>query len=225
MTPEPVSSAPAAARRTLSPVARLAIDFGPLVVFFVSYNLARIGLLPGIAADRAIYLATEATMVASVVAVVISLIVNRTISAALAVTSGMVILFGGITIALNNPTFIKIKPTIVYAVYAVALLGGAAAGRPLLKYILGQGFPPMAHTGWMRLSRNFGLFFMLMGALNEVMWRGFSEKIWVDYDVWGVTALTALFMASQYPLLNRYLEDEPATDAERPERVTPPPPG
>lgn len=215
--------------RTLPPVPRLAIDFGPLVIFFATYNLAHMGLLAHlswlhIAKARAIYFGTEATMVASVVAVIISLSLTRKISAALIITSGMVLLFGGATIILDDPHFIKIKPTIVYAMYATALLIGAVADKPLLKVILGPGFPPMAHAGWIKLSRNFGLFFAFMGGLNEVMWRSFSEKTWVDYDVWGVVALTAAFMASQYAVISKYMEEEPKPqDHGLP--ITPPPPG
>ena len=69
--------------------------------------------------------------------------------------------------------------------YATALLIGALIDKPLLKIILGPGFPPMAHTGWLKISRNFGLFFAFMGVLNEIMWRSFSEHTWVTYDVVG----------------------------------------
>ena len=205
--------------RTLPPIPRLLIDFGPLIIFFASYNLAHMGLLAKVPAlqgiawldlskARAIYLATEATMAASVIAVAISLSLTRKISAALIITSGMVLLFGGATIILDDPHFIKIKPTIVYAMYATALLIGALIDKPLLKIILGPGFPAIAHTGWLKLSRNFGLFFAFMGVLNEIMWRSFSEKTWVDYDVWGVLALTAAFMASQYTVIDKYMEEE-----------------
>lgn len=218
---------PTQTRQELPPVPRLAIDFGPLVFFFASYNLARLGLLKhafGVLPDRAIYVATEATMVASVIAVIVSLSLTRKISPALIITSGMVLLFGGATIYLNDPHFIKIKPTIVYAMYATALLVGIGIDKPLLKFILGPGFPPMAHTGWIKVSRNFGLFFAFMGGLNEFMWRHFSEKTWVDYDVWGVVIITAVFMASQYAVITKYMEDEPGEPAGA-GAVTPPPPG
>lgn len=205
-------------------------------MFFASYNLAHMGLLAHVHAlqgiawldvskARAIYLATEATMAASVIAVATSLSLTRKISAALIITSGMVLLFGGATIILDDPHFIKIKPTIVYAMYATALLIGAAIDRPLLKIILGPGFPAIAHAGWMKLSRNFGLFFAFMGVLNEFMWRSFSEKTWVDYDVWGVLALTAAFMASQYSVINRYMEEEPKPGEAAQIASSAPPPG
>jgi len=216
--------------RTLPPIPRLAIDFGPLVIFFATYNLSHMGLMAHfallpIAKARAIYFATEATMAASVIAVIISLSLTRKISAALIITSGMVILFGGATIILDDPHFIKIKPTIVYAMYATALLIGALTDRPLLKVILGPGFPPIAHAGWIKISRNFGIFFAFMGCLNEFMWRSFSERIWVNYDVWGVVALTAAFMASQYTIISKYMEDEPSSSPDHGVEATPPPPG
>lgn len=231
---------PSRSRQDLPPIPRLAIDFGPLVVFFAVYNLARAKLLGlqatgatiaaqinsfagtrlmGAHADQPIYLATEATMVASILAVTLSLALVRKISPALIITSGMVLLFGGATIYLDDPHFIKIKPTIVYAMYATALIIGTIVDRPLLKFILGPGFPPMAHAGWIKISRNFGVFFACMGVLNEFMWRSFSEKTWVDYDVWGVVIITAGFMASQYPIISKHMEDESR------EAVTPAPPG
>lgn len=195
--------------RTLPPIPRLAIDFGPIIVFFVAYNLVRAHLLP-VPAARAIYVATEATMTASLLAVGLSLWLTRKISAALILTSGLMLFFGGLTIALNDAHFVKIKPTINYALYATALLIGLIADRPLLKILLGPGLPHMAHKGWMKISRNFALFFIAMGCLNEFMWRRYSEPTWLSYDTWGVMIITALFMLSQYPIISKYMDEEPA---------------
>ncbi len=221
----------ATARPTIPPGVRLLIDFGPLVVFFVSYQLGHAGLLThlgtvAVPAKHAMIFATEATMLASFVALIVSVSLTRKVSAALIVTSVLVLLFGGLTIALDNPEFIKIKPTIAYVLYACVLLAGLVMKRPLLKMIFDQGFPPMAHAGWVAISRNFALFFLVMAALNEFFRRSFSENTWLNYDTWGVVAITGLFMASQYPVISKHIEDEPKSvaDAEA-SALTPPPPG
>lgn len=217
------SSAPPSSSRGLPPLFKLAIDFAPLVVFFAIYNLAKAGLL-GTPPARAIYLATEATMAASVVAVALSLSFTRKVSAALLLTSGMVVVFGGAAVLLDDPFFIKVKPAIVYTIYGISLITGFLTKRPLLKYIFDQGFPPMAQEGWLKFSRNFGLFFFTMAILNEVVWRGFGEKRWVDYEFYGVTVLTLGFMASQYMLISKYIEEEPRSQ-DHGVPITPPPPG
>ncbi len=218
MSNPPISPPP-----SMPPLLRLAIDFAPLVLFFAIYNLAKAGLL-GMVPGRALYLATEATIAASAVAVAVSLIVSRKVSAALMLTSGMLLVFGGAAVLLNDPLFIKIKPAIVYSIYGVVLMIGFVTRKPLLKYIFDQGFPPMAQEGWLKLSRNFGVFFLTMAMLNEFVWRVFGEKRWVDYEFYGVTLITLSFMASQYFLINKYMEGEPKpSDHGLP--VTPPPPG
>jgi intracellular septation protein len=125
------------------------------------------------------------------------------------VTAVVVGIFGGLTLWSGDETFIKMKPTIVQALFAIALLGGLAFGRPLLKPLLKAAWP-MDETGWRRLSLRFGLFFAAMGALNEVVWRTQSTDVWVMFKVFGLLGLTLLFSIAQVPLMTRHRLPEAA---------------
>ena len=175
-----------------------AVDYGPLAVFFVSYFVW--GLLP----------ATAALMAATAVALVLSLAVRRKVPLLPLITAGIVGVFGGLTLWLNDETFIKLKPTIIQAIFAAVLLGGLAFGKPLLKPLLGAALPPMSDTGWRQLTLRYGLFFIAMAALNELVWRTQSTDFWVTFKVFGIVGLTLVFGVAQVPLINRCKLDEPA---------------
>jgi intracellular septation protein len=175
-----------------------AVDYGPLAVFFVSYFVW--GLLP----------ATGALMAATAVALVLSLVVRRRVPILPLITAGIVGVFGGLTLWLNDETFIKLKPTIIQAIFAAVLLGGLAFGKPLLKPLLGAALPPMSDTGWRQLTLRYGLFFIAMAVLNEVVWRTQSTDFWVSFKVFGIVGLTLIFGVAQVPLINRCKLEEPA---------------
>ena len=170
---------------------RPAVDYGPLVAFFAVYLVA--GLLP----------ATAALMAATAVGLALSLWVTRRVPVMPLVTAGVVVVFGGLTLWLNDDTFIKMKPTIVQLLFACVLLGGLLFNRMLLK--------PLFHTvwsiddeGWRRLTLRFGLFFVAMAVLNEIVWRTQSTDVWVSFKVFGILVLTFAFAMAQVPLLNRH---------------------
>lgn len=179
-------------------------EYGPLAAFFLAYLFW--GLLP----------ATAALLVATAVSLALSLLYTGRVPAMPLVTAVIVGLFGGLTLWLNDETFIKMKPTIVQALFAAALLGGLAVGRPLLKPLLGQVWP-IDDAGWRRLTLRFGLFFAAMAVLNEVVWRTQSTDVWVSFKVFGILLLTLLFALAQTPLIARHrLPDasgEPSGDA------------
>jgi intracellular septation protein len=130
------------------------------------------------------------------------------------VTGVIVAVFGGLTIWLHDETFIKVKPTIIYAMFAAILGYGLWSGRPVLKSVLESAYPEMQDRGWQLLTRNWALFFAAMAVLNEVVWRSVSTDTWVQFKVWAVTLLSFGFALSQAPILMKYgAEDE-----------TPPPP-
>lgn len=189
------SSAPAP--KWLSPT----MDYGPLAVFFVSYFIW--GLMP----------ATGALMAATAVALVMSLAVRRKVPVMPLVTAGIVGVFGGLTLWLADETFIKMKPTIIQALFAAVLLGGIVVGRPLLKPLLGPALPPMSDAGWRQLTLRYGLFFLAMAALNEAVWRTQSTDFWVTFKVFGIIGLTLVFGVAQVPLINRCKLPEPAGNA------------
>ena len=182
--------------RWLKPTA----EYGPLVVFFAAY--VKFGLMP----------ATGALIAATAVALVLSLALSRKLPWMPLVTAAVVGVFGGLTLWLNDETFIKMKPTIVQALMAAVLLGGLALGRPLLKPLMGAAWS-MDDLGWRRLSFRFALFFAVMAVLNEIVWRSQSTDVWVAFKVFGIIGLTLVFSLSQVPLMMRHQMKEDAPEA------------
>jgi intracellular septation protein len=119
------------------------------------------------------------------------------------ITAIVVGVFGGLTLWLEDETFIKMKPTIVNALIAGVLIGGLAFGKPLLKHVLGAAWH-MNEVGWRVLTGRFAAFFVLLACLNELVWRTQSTDFWVNFKVFGLIGLTFLFVLAQIPLINRY---------------------
>ena len=168
-----------------------AVDYGPLVVFFASYLM--LGLMA----------ATAALIAASLIALALAWLLERRVPLVPLVTAAIVVVFGGLTLWLQDETFIKMKPTIVQAIFALVLLGGLAVGRPLLKPLLAPMMPPMSNRAWNRFTLRYGLFFVAMAALNELVWRTQTTDLWVTFKVFGLPALTFLFILSQLPFVGR----------------------
>ena len=176
---------PGAAPRWLSP----AVDYTPLVLFFLAYVLFDL------------FVATAVVMAACTVAATVSWLVTRRLPFLPLMTAGVVAVFGGLTLWLRVETFIKMKPTIIQALFALILLGGLAFRRPLLKPLLGQLIPHIDDTGWLKLNFRCAIFFTLMAGLNEAVWRSQTTDIWVTFKVFGIPALTFVFLFTQWPLL------------------------
>lgn len=175
-------------------------EYGPLAVFFAAYYL-----------QKDLFVATGGLMAATAVSLVLSLVMIRKVPMMPLITAVIVGVFGGLTILLNDETFIKLKPTIVQALFAAILLGGLAFGKALLKPVMGSAWP-MSETGWRRLTLHFGLFFAAMALLNEFVWRTQSEEFWVNFKVFGLMGLTFLFVLTQIPLMNRHALPDEAED-------------
>lgn len=169
---------------------RPAVEYGPLGIFFVAYY--KFDLI----------FATGAFMVATMIALAVSYFVERRVPIVLVVTAVIVMVFGGLTLFLNDERFIKIKPTIVQALFAVVLLGGLLVKRPLLKPLLSAAWQ-LTDEGWRILTLRFGLFFAVMAVLNEIVWRTQSTEFWVNYKIFGALALTFAFTATQARLIMR----------------------
>lgn len=188
---------------------RLLIDLGPLLVFFLVNALA-----PVPAAGR-IFVATGAFMVAMIVAILFSFGRYRHVSPLLWFSGFMVVVLGGLTLWLHNETFIKLKPTIYYLVVSGLLGFGLWTKRPLLRSVLGSAYPGLDAAGWTKLTRNWALFFLVMAALNEAVWRNSSTQFWVGFKLWGAIPLTFLFAALNVPMLLKHgLAREDAEPAE-----------
>ena len=177
---------------------RLALDYGPLIVFFAVNFLA-----PGPAIAR-ILAATAAFMIAMAVALGISWWKTRHIPPMLLISGALVIVFGGLTIWFQDERFIKMKPTFVYAIFAAVLGFGLATGRPLLQLLLESAYPGLTADGWRKLTRNWALFFVCMASLNEAVWRNTNWDFWVGFKLWGAIPLTLLFAFANIPMLLRH---------------------
>lgn len=181
-----------------SPALRMAIDYGPMIVFF-AVNF----LTPGLPIVR-VLAATVAFMVAMVAALAISWIRTRHISPMLWLTGVLVIVFGGLTLYFHDQKFIQMKPTFVYALFAGVLAFGLATRRPLLQQLLETAYPGLNAEGWRKLTRNFAIFFALMACLNEAVWRNTTWDFWVGFKLWGAIPLTILFSLANLPMLLRH---------------------
>jgi intracellular septation protein len=173
---------------------RLLLDLGPLLVFFVAYWLT----------GKNIILATGVFMAATASAMVFSRIKIGRISPMLWFSGVMVLGFGGLTIWLHDDTFIKIKPTIYYAMVAAILFFGLVTKRPTLKLVLGAAYPGLSERGWTLLSRNWALFFVVMAGANELVWRSTTTDFWLGYKLWGALPATLLFAAANIPMLMKH---------------------
>ena len=185
--------------------ANFAIDFGPLLAFFIAYKVA--GVFTG----------TAVFMVAIVAAIIVGLILFRRISPMLWLSAILILGFGAVTLYLHDPRFIQIKPTVIYTALGVLLLGGVLLGKPLLRPLLGYAFPGLQTPGWLLLSRNWGLYFLALAIANELLRRNLSFDTWLTVKVWGVTGLSLLFGIANMPMLLKHgLEVEAGTPAPPP---------
>lgn len=197
-------------KRPLSTPLKLAVDLGPLLVFFTAN--ARAGWLKslfGVAASVPdIVIATGAFMVATAVAMLVSWSRTGRVPPMLLFTGAVVAVFGGATLYFQDANFVKLKATLVYVTFASILLFGLATKRPYLKLVLSDAFPALTDAGWTKLTRNWALFFIALACTNEVVRRLVTDDQYVSFKVWGVTAATFLFAISQAPLLTRHAAEK-----------------
>ncbi|WP_188063571.1 septation protein IspZ [Sphingobium sp. KCTC 72723] len=181
----------------------LALDFGPLLIFFLTYKGA--GWIWGWGNPiTAMTVGTAAFMAAIVIAVIISKVKLGRVSPMLWLSAMLILFFGGLTIYFHDQRFIQLKPTIIYSFFALMLFAGLLRGQPLLKYLLQAAYDGLSHTGWMKLSRNWALFFVGMAIANEAMRRSMDFDTWLAVKVWGVTIVSVVFAAANVPMLMRH---------------------
>jgi intracellular septation protein len=179
------------------PLFKLATELGPLLVFFIAN------------AKFHLFVATGAFMVAVVIAMIASYVVTRHVPMMAIVTAVVVIVFGTLTLVLHDETFIKVKPTIVYTLFAGVLGGGLLFGRSFIAIMFDQMFN-LTPQGWRTLTLRWAFWFLAMAVLNEIIWRTQSTDFWVAFKAFGMVPLTMLFAVTQMPLIKRY-HLEPAT--------------
>ena len=185
----------------LNPLLKLALDIGPLVLFFAAN--ARFGIFVG----------TGAFMIAVVTALLVSYTMTRQWPIMPVVTAIVVVVFGGLTLALHDETFIKLKPTIIYVLFGGILLGGYVFEKPFLAIVFDAMFH-LTEEGWRKLTFRWAAFFIVMAVVNEIVWRTQSTDFWVSFKLFGFTPLTFGFAMLQYPLLMKYAAAAPNPEAE-----------
>jgi intracellular septation protein len=192
----------------LNPALKLALDLGPLLIFFAVNS--RFG----------IFAATGAFMAAIVIALAVAYALTRHLPIMPLVTAIVVVVFGTLTLVLHDELFIKVKPTIIYVLFGFVLLLGLAFGKSLLGVVFDSVFH-LTEEGWRKLTLRWALFFLMLALLNEIVWRTQTTDVWVSFKVFGVVPLTFLFAALQYPLLTKHAAPEPpAEPAQEPAQAT-----
>ena len=181
-------------------VIRFAIDMGPLATFFSAYFLGDI------------FVATGAYIVVTVLALGAGFLLERRLAPVPILTGVIVVFFGGLTLVVEDSQFIKMKPTILNALFAAILLIGLSTGRSYLRYLFGDVFS-LTEEGWKVLTLRWACFFLFLAVLNEIVWRNFSESTWVTFKFVGIAPLTAVFGMLQVPLLTTHAPDEVSEDS------------
>ncbi len=179
---------------------KMLIDFGPLLVFFASFKLGDI------------WLATWTFMAASILAMVASKLLFKKIAVMLKVTFVIVMIMGGLTLYLQDETFVKMKLTIINGLFASILLVGLMRGQLYIKMVMEMAFE-MEDSAWRILTRNYAVFLIVMAVVNEAIWRTQTTDFWVNFKTFGYMAATIIFMMTQMPMLMKYMPDEDEKDA------------
>jgi intracellular septation protein len=189
-----------------APWSKLIIELGPLLVFF------------GGNAWGGIFFGTAAFMVATLLSLAVARFRYHKVPVMPLVSAVIVFVFGGLTLYLQDETFIKLKPTIVYSMFAVLLAAGLLLRKPLLELLFGQAFT-LSEEGWRKLTFRWTVFFVAMAIVNELVWRNFSTDAWVSFKAFGFLPLTVLFAIAQVPLMQRYGEPPRDSSGEPAKRI------
>jgi intracellular septation protein len=184
-----------------SPLAKLAFDLGPLIIFFAVFEYF------------GIYVATGAFMVAIIAALGIGYAREKKLSPMPLFTAVLVLIFGGLTLYLKNDMFIKMKPTVLYATFGILLLGGLYFNHLFIKYVFAEAFD-LSERGWRTLTLRWGIFFLLLACVNEYIWRHYSTHAWVYFKVWAIIPLIFVFALAQTPLILKHQVEENKTGAD-----------
>jgi intracellular septation protein len=175
-------------------IRKLLLDMGPLFLFFAAFQYA------------GIFAATGMFMVAAVLSVAIGWHLEKKLSPIPLITAILVLIAGGLTLYLRNDVFIKMKPTVLYVIFGATLLGGLRFNRLFIKYVFAEAFD-LTDQGWRGLTWRWGIFFLILAALNEAVWRSTSTATWVSFKVWGIVGLIFLFALAQTPFLLKHHND------------------
>ena len=203
---------PTEGRPPLNQWAKLALETGPLVVFTMGNNNGdRLAEMFPILAQLGgkIFIGTAFFMVAMTISLIITWFYERKVALMPLITFVMVVIFGMLTLYLQDEFFIKVKPTIINTMFGVAILGTLFLFKVPVMKLLFDGPFKLDDTGWTKLSFRWGCFFLFLAVVNEVVWRTQSTDFWVAFKLWGIMPMTMIFMLFQYPVMMKHgLEED-----------------
>ncbi len=205
---------PAMAARHINPIVKLVLEVGPIAVFFLAYRMAP--LPPGLADSerqlQQMLFATKVFVPTILAALALGYFLSGRLPRMAAITAIVVTVFGGLTLILRDDTFVKMKPTILYTLFAGILAFGLLRGQSYLRYLMDE-LIPMQPEGWMKFTRRFVVFYLLLAVANEVVWRVWGTDIWVNFRTFALPAANFLFIMAQVPLFQRYAVADPASES------------
>jgi len=211
----------ASKRSKTKPWLKFAVELGPLILFFIA-NARPKFFAPALAPflpppvlggpNASLFTATLVLMAAVAAALAVCFVATRRLPAVPLMTAALVLVFGGLTLYLQDAAFIKMKPTVLYASFGVALIGGLALNKPVLPIIFDHAMA-LTERGWRLLTWRWGSFFFALALLNEIVWRTQSNDAWVAFKFPGIFILIVVFSIAQAPLIARHkLPDEEAAE-------------
>ena len=199
----------ATAQKQSNPILKMALELGPILVFFLAYRWAEVTPDASETEEQLqkMLFATKVFIPVILLSLAASWILTRHLPKMAVVTAVLVVVFGGLTLWLRDDTFIKMKPTILYLLFGGALGFGLLRGESYLKYLM-DGVMPLKHEGWMKFTTRFALFFLVLAVVNELVWRNMSTDAWVNFKTFFLPAASFLFVFSQIGIFTKYAIDE-----------------
>jgi intracellular septation protein len=191
--------------RHIHPLLKIALEIGPIAVFFLAYRMAPVpeGLPTAERQLEQILFSTKVFIPVILATLALSYALTRKLPKMAVITAVVVVVFGGLTLILRDDTFVKMKPTILYCLFAGILGFGLLRGQSYLRYLMDE-LLPMQREGWMIFTRRFVWFYLVLAVLNEIVWRGLGTDMWVNFRTFVLPAANFGFVMAQVPLFQRY---------------------